>query len=171
MEDFEQYFGLAKVDILPPADLFHPVLPVRIGEKLTFPLCGQCVKEQQREARTSDDLGVQLMEALYTAIRGQLASDDCSTAPPVSKITGPMGGATPTGRQAHAQLILRQEDDRIFLAMTPQGFEHTYQTVAFPVHEFVMGSTRLDELMHKLAGKLNSNQSFQPNQEPWFTRW
>ena len=33
------------------------------------------VLEQQREARTSDNLGVQLMEALYTAIRGQLASD------------------------------------------------------------------------------------------------
>jgi len=41
------YFGLAKVDILPPAELFHPVLPVRSGEKLTFPLCAQCVKEEQ----------------------------------------------------------------------------------------------------------------------------
>ena len=67
------------------------------------------------------------------------------------------------GRQAHAQLILGQEDDRIFLAMTPQGFEHAYQTVAFPVHEFVEGSTRLDQLLHKLAGKLNSNQSFHPD--------
>ena len=48
VEDFEQYFGLAKVDILPPPDLFHPVLPFRCGGKLTFPLCGQCVREQQQ---------------------------------------------------------------------------------------------------------------------------
>ena len=48
VEDFERYFGLAKVDILPPADLFHPVLPFRCGGKLTFPLCGQCVREQQQ---------------------------------------------------------------------------------------------------------------------------
>ena len=31
--------------------------------------------EQAREARSGDDLGVQLMEALYTAIRSQIASD------------------------------------------------------------------------------------------------
>ena len=48
VEDFEQYFGLAKVDILPPPDLFHPVLPFRCGGKLTFPLCGECVREQQQ---------------------------------------------------------------------------------------------------------------------------
>ena len=47
VEEFPQYFGLAKVDILPPPELFHPVLPMRSGEKLTFPLCASCVKEQQ----------------------------------------------------------------------------------------------------------------------------
>ena len=41
------YFGLALVDILPPAGLFHPVLPVRYGGKLTFPLCSKCVQEEQ----------------------------------------------------------------------------------------------------------------------------
>ena len=46
IEAFEDYFGLAKVSILPPPGLFHPVLPVRIGEKLTFPLCSACVKEE-----------------------------------------------------------------------------------------------------------------------------
>ena len=40
-------FGLAIVDILPPAGLFHPVLPVRSGQKLTFPLCRTCVQEEQ----------------------------------------------------------------------------------------------------------------------------
>ena len=44
------YFGVAQVDILPPEHLFHPVLPVlpvRCGDKLTFPLCAACVKQQQ----------------------------------------------------------------------------------------------------------------------------
>ena len=45
--DIGRYFGLALVDILPPEGLFHPVLPVRAGGKLTFPLCGTCVGEQQ----------------------------------------------------------------------------------------------------------------------------
>ena len=41
------YFGIALVDIIPPANLFHPVLPVRSGTKLTFPLCAACVKNEQ----------------------------------------------------------------------------------------------------------------------------
>lgn len=40
------YFGIAQVDILAPERLFHPVLPVREGGKLTFPLCRSCVKEE-----------------------------------------------------------------------------------------------------------------------------
>ena len=46
-QNIEDYFGLATVDILPPPNLFHPVLPVRSNGKLTFPLCGKCVKEEQ----------------------------------------------------------------------------------------------------------------------------
>ena len=41
------YFGIATVDILPPASLFHPVLPICSGDKLTFPLCCTCVQEEQ----------------------------------------------------------------------------------------------------------------------------
>ena len=47
LQDFSEYFGLATVDILPPRHLFHPVLPVRHGGKLTFPLCMACVQEEQ----------------------------------------------------------------------------------------------------------------------------
>ena len=35
------------MDILPPAELFHPMLPVRSGGKLTFPLCAACVSQEQ----------------------------------------------------------------------------------------------------------------------------
>ena len=41
------YFGITNVDILSPAGLFHPVLPVRSGNKLTFPLRRACVQEEQ----------------------------------------------------------------------------------------------------------------------------
>ena len=47
IQDIANYFGIALVDILAPSNLFHPVLPVRSGEKLTFPLCASCVKEEQ----------------------------------------------------------------------------------------------------------------------------
>ena len=90
--------------------------------------------KQRRELQETDDMGVALVSALEEGVR------------------------------QHLEKIGAQDEDRFFLAMTPQGFEHAYQTVAFPVHEFVTGSTRLDALMHKLAGKLNSNQSFQPDQ-------
>lgn len=45
-QNIHSYFGLALVDILPPTDLYHPVLPVRAGGKLTFPLCGKCVEQE-----------------------------------------------------------------------------------------------------------------------------
>ena len=90
--------------------------------------------KQRRELQETDDMGEALVSALEDGVR------------------------------EHLEKIGARDEDRVFLAMTPQGFEHTYQTVAFPVHEFREGSTRLEELMHKLAGKLNSNQSFHPDQ-------
>jgi len=48
-QDISHYFGIAKVDILAPEFLFHPVLPVREGGKLTFPLCRSCVKEEMHK--------------------------------------------------------------------------------------------------------------------------
>ena len=48
-QSISSYFGFAMVDILPPPGLFHPVLPVRCNGKLTFPLCGKCVEEEQKK--------------------------------------------------------------------------------------------------------------------------
>lgn len=56
-QDTGNYFGIAKVKILLPPLLYHPVLPVHIGGKLIFPLCGNCVKEQLEKPlliRTAD---------------------------------------------------------------------------------------------------------------------
>ena len=46
-QNLDDYFGIALVTILPPRHLYHPVLPVRHGGKLTFPLCLACVQEEQ----------------------------------------------------------------------------------------------------------------------------
>lgn len=48
-QDIQSYFGIAKVDILAPELLFHPVLPVRQGGNLTFPLCAKCVEEEMQK--------------------------------------------------------------------------------------------------------------------------
>ena len=49
-QDPNAYYGLMKIDILPPIHLFYPVLPYRqkIGpsSKLTFPLCRSCVEQE-----------------------------------------------------------------------------------------------------------------------------
>ena len=45
--------------------------------------------------------------------------------------------------------------DVVLVRMPTNGFEHVYQTTEFTVKEFREGSTRLDTLMRKLAGKLN----------------
>ena len=45
-QNIHEYFGIAQVDILAPERLYHPVLPVRAGGKLTFPLCRSCVQEE-----------------------------------------------------------------------------------------------------------------------------
>ena len=43
--DMTTIHGLVKCTILPPRNLFHPVLPYRHNKKLTFPLCRSCVEE------------------------------------------------------------------------------------------------------------------------------
>ena len=44
--DIRQYFGLIQCQILPPRELYHPVLPYRHDDKLLFPLCATCVEQE-----------------------------------------------------------------------------------------------------------------------------
>lgn len=46
---FNRIFGVVKCKVLPPKGLFHPVLPLRHGGKLLFPLCLACVEESSWE--------------------------------------------------------------------------------------------------------------------------
>ncbi|XP_046583695.1 uncharacterized protein LOC124290898 [Haliotis rubra] len=55
-KSLDHYFGIAKVKILPPRKLYHPVLPYRSEGKLKFPLCCTCAdKEQQTLCEHSDE--------------------------------------------------------------------------------------------------------------------
>ena len=49
-QDIRAYFGIVKIDILPPLRLYHPVLPYRHGSKLVFPNCRACVEVEMRKA-------------------------------------------------------------------------------------------------------------------------
>lgn len=40
------YFGWVKCTVIPPHNLYHPILPYRCKGKLTFPLCQTCVKKE-----------------------------------------------------------------------------------------------------------------------------
>jgi hypothetical protein len=51
------YFGIIHAKVLPPTDLYIPVLPYRTGDKLLFPLCRVCCEKGDpaaEECRCSD---------------------------------------------------------------------------------------------------------------------
>ena len=49
------YFGMAHVRILPPRGLLHPVLPVKMDNKLLFPLCKTFAQQRNQEKCTHSD--------------------------------------------------------------------------------------------------------------------
>lgn len=54
-KSLENYFGIVHCKILPPRSEYCPVLPVRMGGKLTFPLCKTCAtNEHHGDCKHSD---------------------------------------------------------------------------------------------------------------------
>lgn len=73
-----EYFGLIKCTVLPPRGLYHPVLPYRCNNKLTFPLCRTCADTSQQEpcSHSADEraingtwVSIELMKALEKGYR------------------------------------------------------------------------------------------------------
>ena len=91
-------------------------------------------KLRQLRDPDGDDIGSAITEALYNAIERELRRED------------------------------RHANDWVNFSITAHGFDHAYQSVNFQVREFLARSVRLNELLEQLAGKLNSNESFQHNQ-------
>ena len=51
--DISRYYGLVKCKILPPYELYHPVLPYRYDSKFLFPLCKTCAQQEIKQQPTS----------------------------------------------------------------------------------------------------------------------
>eukprot|EP00057_Strongylocentrotus_purpuratus_P033052 XP_789947.2 PREDICTED: uncharacterized protein LOC585011 [Strongylocentrotus purpuratus] len=69
----DQIFGLIQCEITPPRNLYHPVLPYRSSDKLTFPLCGACADALNQKQCTHSDSerklkGVWVSEELKKAL-------------------------------------------------------------------------------------------------------
>ena len=89
--------------------------------------------EQGRDATPGDDIGVHLMEALYRAIRSQIAEN-------------------------------ARPHDLLHFAIQAHRFAHAFRSSNIQVEEFLRRGAYLDELLDTLAGKLNSNEEFHPDQ-------
>ena len=88
---------------------------------------------QLRDPVPGDNIGMALTEALHQAIETELDREQ---------------------RPAH---------HFVNFAIMAHGFTHPYQTVNFTVGEFLQRTARLDEMLATLAGKLNSNEAFNPD--------
>ena len=88
---------------------------------------------QLRDPVPEDNIGMALTEALHQAIETELGREQ---------------------RPAH---------HFVNFAITAHGFTHAYQTANFTVGEFLQRTARLDEMLATLAGKLNSNEAFNPD--------
>ena len=88
---------------------------------------------QLRDPVAGDNIGMALTEALHHAIETELDREQ---------------------RPAH---------HFVNFAITAHGFTHAYQTANFTVGEFLQRTARLDEMLATLAGKLNSNEAFNPD--------
>ena len=50
-DNIRQYCGLIKCKVLPPTNLYHPVLPQKCSQKLMFPLCRSCAEKTDPHMR------------------------------------------------------------------------------------------------------------------------
>ena len=88
---------------------------------------------QLRDPVAGDNIGMALTEALHHAIETELDREQ---------------------RPAH---------HFVNFTITDHGFTHAYQTANFTVGEFLQRTARSDEMLATLVGKLNSNESFNPD--------
>ena len=88
---------------------------------------------QLRDPVAGDNIGMALTETLHHAMEAELDREQ---------------------RPAH---------HFVNFAIKAHGFTYAYQTANFTVGEFLQRTARLDEMLATLAGKLNSNESFNPD--------
>ena len=62
------YFGIIKCQILPPKDLYLPVLPLKINNKLIFTLCMACAKDQINNFKCSHDDSLRTLTGTWVSL-------------------------------------------------------------------------------------------------------
>jgi hypothetical protein len=73
MPPIEQWNGVVKCTVLPPRDLFLPVLPFKSNGKLMFPLCRTCVETVSNDLCHHDDPALRQITGTWCAPELQLA--------------------------------------------------------------------------------------------------
>ena len=73
MPTVDQWNGVIQCTVLPPRDLFVPVLPYRSGGKLMFPLCRTCAETEGNELCRHDDPALRQLTGTWCAPELQLA--------------------------------------------------------------------------------------------------
>lgn len=94
----------------------------------------QATLQQNRVPQAGDNVGEEVMQALYSAIQRRMT-------------------ATPELRPHHTWHFNMQSDH----------FRHAFQSTTFTIDEFQQGSARLTTYLQSLADKLNSNEAFKPD--------
>ena len=59
--------GLIKCEVLPPLNLYNPVLPVRAHGKLIFPLCRTCYEDMIQEAYPHQDSNERILRGTWVS--------------------------------------------------------------------------------------------------------
>ncbi|XP_046428514.1 uncharacterized protein LOC124183710 [Neodiprion fabricii] len=66
--DITRVEGLIKCRVLPPRNLYHPVLPVRMHDKLMFALCRSCCQSLNQDECRHDDEAAREFEGTWVSI-------------------------------------------------------------------------------------------------------
>ena len=75
-DNIGQYQGLIKCKVLPPTNLYHPVLPYKCNNKLMFPLCRTCAEKCDPSSQCSrDNIEDRALVGTWVTIELQAALD------------------------------------------------------------------------------------------------
>ena len=76
LKDFkpiDEYYGLIKCKVLPPTDLYHPLLPAKVDNKLMFPLCFTCAQKRIAKCNHNESqrcfIGTWITEEIQKAVQ------------------------------------------------------------------------------------------------------
>lgn len=69
----DNYYGIIKCSVLPPTNLYFPVLPAKINNKLMFTLCKSCAVSFNNSLNCSHSLEERMLEGTWCSLEIQEA--------------------------------------------------------------------------------------------------